>query len=467
MSGRKVLAIGAVAVAAMTAGYLGANAAERGKAITPVIATPLGITTQPLGLAQGWGLGKDVAAELPRDRVAYTDLKGMTLYTYDKDPAGKSVCVDECAKTWPPMPAAANAKPYGDWSVITRADGTKQWALKGKPLYRYFEDTTQGSVVGFNFEYIRNRGPLAGHRGAYYGPRLQAKPMPEGWRVAMLYPVEDMKMPAGFKVNEVQDAGGITLSDEAGYTLYVMAADVAREPKACNGGPCSKQWIPYAAPSVGLPIGDFTTVARADGISQWAYKGHPVYKFAGDYSPNLSNGDGVDPMWQVAYVAKYYMPDEIKIGSTASQGKILTTASGMTLYRRDGWLYQSGGGHSFPRGQAARPAVGRDLGTERHCGDQFDSMAKFGDCNVIWQPLLAADDAQPSGFFDIYTRADGKKQWAYSGYALWTFAGDKKPGDINGHDTYDIVLSEDPNVLVNVPTPMDGSQALYWSIAVP
>ena len=116
--------------------------------------------------------------------------------------------------------------------------------------------------------------------------------MPEGWHVAMLYPMDDLKLPAGFKVNEVQDAGGITLSDEAGHTLYVMAADVAKEPKVCNGGPCSRQWIPYAAPSVGLPAGDFTTVARADGFSQWAYKGLPVYKFAGDFGPNLANGDG-------------------------------------------------------------------------------------------------------------------------------------------------------------------------------
>ncbi|MGN6305865.1 MAG: hypothetical protein ACTHNH_13670, partial [Mesorhizobium sp.] len=32
----------------------------------------------------------------------YTDANGMTLYTYDKDEAGKSNCYDKCATNWPP-----------------------------------------------------------------------------------------------------------------------------------------------------------------------------------------------------------------------------------------------------------------------------------------------------------------------------------------------------------------------------
>ncbi|HUM18196.1 MAG TPA: hypothetical protein VL086_21070, partial [Candidatus Nitrosotalea sp.] len=31
-----------------------------------------------------------------------TDAQGMTLYTYDKDTAGKSNCTGECAEYWPP-----------------------------------------------------------------------------------------------------------------------------------------------------------------------------------------------------------------------------------------------------------------------------------------------------------------------------------------------------------------------------
>jgi predicted lipoprotein with Yx(FWY)xxD motif len=79
-----------------------------------------------------------------------TDAKGMTLYTYDKDGTGKSVCTGNCAKNWPPLAAAADAKPMGDWTVVTRDDGSKQWAYKGKPLYGWVKDTKPGDTTGHN-----------------------------------------------------------------------------------------------------------------------------------------------------------------------------------------------------------------------------------------------------------------------------------------------------------------------------
>jgi predicted lipoprotein with Yx(FWY)xxD motif len=79
--------------------------------------------------------------------------KGMTLYTFDKDVAGsgKSVCNDKCAVAWPPMLATANDKPAGDWVVITRDNGQKQWAYKGKPLYTWPEDQEPGDKFGDNY----------------------------------------------------------------------------------------------------------------------------------------------------------------------------------------------------------------------------------------------------------------------------------------------------------------------------
>ena len=65
------------------------------------------------------------------------------------------------------------------------------------------------------------------------------------------------------------------------------------------------------------------------------------------------------------------------------------------------------------------------------------------------------------------TRTDGSKQWVYQGYALWTYEGDKKSGDMNGHDTYDIFVSDEPTRIVDVGTPMDGGASLWWSIALP
>ena len=78
-----------------------------------------------------------------------TDGKGMTLYTFDKDTeAGKSACSGPCLAAWPALVAAADAKPMGEWTVITRGDGTKQWAYKGKPLYTFVHDTKAGEMTG-------------------------------------------------------------------------------------------------------------------------------------------------------------------------------------------------------------------------------------------------------------------------------------------------------------------------------
>ena len=79
-----------------------------------------------------------------------TDSGGMTLYIFDKDVAdsGKSVCNGSCATNWPPLAAAADAAPGGDYSVVTRDDGAKQWALKGKPLYFWIKDKKPGDMTG-------------------------------------------------------------------------------------------------------------------------------------------------------------------------------------------------------------------------------------------------------------------------------------------------------------------------------
>lgn len=75
---------------------------------------------------------------------------GMTLYTFDKDAVGggKSVCNGPCATNWPPLAAAAGDTAGGDYSIITRDDGAKQWASKGKPLYFWSKDQKVGDKTG-------------------------------------------------------------------------------------------------------------------------------------------------------------------------------------------------------------------------------------------------------------------------------------------------------------------------------
>jgi predicted lipoprotein with Yx(FWY)xxD motif len=77
-----------------------------------------------------------------------TDHKGMTLYTFDKDSGGKSMCNGDCATNWPPLMATAGAKDEGGYTVVTRDDGSKQWAYKGKPLYTWVKDKAPGDMTG-------------------------------------------------------------------------------------------------------------------------------------------------------------------------------------------------------------------------------------------------------------------------------------------------------------------------------
>jgi predicted lipoprotein with Yx(FWY)xxD motif len=98
------------------------------------------------------------AADMPGDiktnkalegKTVLTDAKGMTLYTFDRDETpGKSSCNDRCATAWPPAMAPDSAKPVGDFTVITRDDGSKQWAWKGKPLYAFSRDAKPGDASG-------------------------------------------------------------------------------------------------------------------------------------------------------------------------------------------------------------------------------------------------------------------------------------------------------------------------------
>ncbi len=77
-----------------------------------------------------------------------TNDKGMTLYVFDKDSGGKSTCNGPCATNWPALMATASSKPVDDYTIITRDDGSKQWAYKGHPLYAWKDDKKPGDITG-------------------------------------------------------------------------------------------------------------------------------------------------------------------------------------------------------------------------------------------------------------------------------------------------------------------------------
>ncbi len=96
-----------------------------------------------------------LAADLPLKKVdgVFVNGSGMTVYSFDKDIAGsgKSVCVAACATIWPPV-AAVSDSVTAPYSVVTRDDGAKQLAYKGKPMYLYAADQAPGQRSGDNFK---------------------------------------------------------------------------------------------------------------------------------------------------------------------------------------------------------------------------------------------------------------------------------------------------------------------------
>ena len=84
---------------------------------------------------------------LPDGTLMLTDARGMTLYTYLKDTPLQSNCNDACAVQWPPV-VATGAPPSDAWTVVTRSDGSKQWAYRGKPLYGWIKDARPGDLTG-------------------------------------------------------------------------------------------------------------------------------------------------------------------------------------------------------------------------------------------------------------------------------------------------------------------------------
>lgn len=83
-----------------------------------------------------------------------TDDKGMTLYLFKKDTAGKSVCLaaNGCLEKWP-IYYVDKVEPGGGvnagaFATITRDDGKKQTTFNGLPLYYFFKDKAPGDTNG-------------------------------------------------------------------------------------------------------------------------------------------------------------------------------------------------------------------------------------------------------------------------------------------------------------------------------
>ncbi|HEX6667232.1 MAG TPA: hypothetical protein VF081_11615 [Solirubrobacterales bacterium] len=97
----------------------------------------------------------------------------------------------------------------------------------------------------------------------------------------------------------------------------------------------------------------------------------------------------------------------VSLGSAGDLGLVLVDSKGFTLYD-----------------------FHKDKGTTSSC---------YGACAAGWPPLLSEGAPEPSNgamanMLGTTKRSDGTTQVTYNGHPLYTFAGDKKPGEANGND---------------------------------
>ena len=100
-------------------------------------------------------------------------------------------------------------------------------------------------------------------------------------------------------VQAVTSSGfGTVLTGANGLTLYTSSGDSVGT-SACTGS-CATAWPPLTVPAGQQPTagpgvtGALSTVARADGTTQVAHDGLPLYFWQGDSKPGDVTGDGVN-----------------------------------------------------------------------------------------------------------------------------------------------------------------------------
>ena len=148
---------------------------------------------------------------------------------------------------------------------------------------------------------------------------------------------------------------------------------------------------------------------RPGGGAQVTINGYPIYLYAGDKAPGQAVGNGIGGAWHVIKIgsAAVSRTSALKVIRT-SAGTVLTSSRGLTVY----YFTED------------KPGSGKSACT--------------GSCAKAW-PALAAPVRAPAGVrlpgpLGVITRPGGfLGQLTINGYPIYTYAGDKAPGQAAGN----------------------------------
>ncbi|TGN79651.1 hypothetical protein E5083_08570 [Streptomyces bauhiniae] len=221
--------------------------------------------------------------------------------------------------------------------------------------------------------------------------------------------------PAGKLTVATNPQLGNVLTDGSGLTLYRFDKDTAEPPKTNCDGDCATTWPPVPADDAnagaGIDKAMLGEVTRADGTKQLTIGGWPAYRYAKDLNSGDVNGQGVGGKWFAlapnGKKASLTSLPGLSVRKDPKLGDIVVDKNGRTVYR-------------FLKDKAWPKSVSNCTGA---CLEKWPAVAP-----------VSADDTQgvkKKGLMP-FTRPDGVKQMSVNCWPIYTFTGDKAPGDTNG-----------------------------------
>jgi len=206
---------------------------------------------------------------------ALVDGQGTTLYAFNGKPDDDdSACPTDqqpCDRTWRPVLAPRLANRVADFTTLARANGDRQWAFHGQPLYTFAGDREPGDAKG---EGTAARWRVALVSREFVPDAAQARYVPgRGYTLTspdgqILY----TRHPFEFRWGGRTVRDGFNNSYAVGKELGIQGCDAA----------CLESWKPLAAPAGAIASGYWEILERPDGSRQWAYKGYALYSSAQD-----------------------------------------------------------------------------------------------------------------------------------------------------------------------------------------